>query len=257
MRAALVLLAVLLASATFAALLALPSAAQTITLRVDGPRALAPNQAGQYNVTILGAPAEAVNYTVRYWITGTNLTGGKPPSNDTGLSTGVSTVHSMNITAPQAEQTITLIVQVSGNLASGSELNSTAEIAIVVVRPIVLTATFHNGASTAALNVTVRIRVDDALVGTTKIARIGANADASLTYNYLPVGLQPGEHSVRMEADLNGNGIIESSLGEVVLSDFFYEGVSPPSAGWSLVLGMAVFVPVFLGIVAYRRRSQR
>jgi hypothetical protein len=43
----------------------------------------------------------------------------------------------------------------------------------------------------------------------------------------------------------------------VVLSDFFYEGVSPPSAGWSLVLGMAVFVPVFLGIVAYRRRSQR
>lgn len=257
MRPAPCLVAILLAAVLLAPFAAGPAGAQTIAVSLDGPPAMAPSQVAQYNVTILGAPAAAVDYTVTHWISGSSTTGGSPLQNTPGRITGNRTAFQVNVTAPQAEQTLTLHVQVSGKTPQGEDLNATAEAPIVVIRAIVLTATFHNGSTTAALNVTVRVYVDDALVGRTKIARIGPNADATVSHNYLPVGLQAGSHSVRLEADLNGNGVIEPSLGEIQVSDLFYEGVTPPSAGWSLLLGIAISIPVFLGVVAFRRRRQR
>ncbi len=244
--------------AVLAVLLAgtLPASAQPISARVSGPPALAPNQAAAYNLTVLGmTEGVPVNYSISYWITGDNVTGGAPLAASPGRADGTRTTFKVNVTAPPLEQTMTLVATVQAVSRSGTE-TATVEFPIVVVTGIVLSATFHNASPTAALNVTVRFYVDGTPVGTTTIKRIDANADQTARYTYLPLSLPVGSHTVRAEADLDHNGIIDASKGEVVVSDLFYRETPGLSPGWTFLLGLAVFVPVFLGVVAVRRRRQ-
>lgn len=234
-----------------------PGSAQVISAQITGPPALAPDQVASYNVTVLGEPEGAsVNYTVSYWITGDNVTGGAPLVGTPGRVNGNRTTYKINVTAPPREQEITLVVSVQAASRTGIE-NTTKEYPITVVTAIVLTATFHNASPTAAVNVTVRFYVDGNAVGTTTIASIAPNADVTARYNYLPVALLPGSHTVRAEADLDRNGVIDASKGEVVVSDLFYKQTPGLSTGWTFLLGLAVFVPVFFGVVALRRRRQQ
>jgi len=166
-----------------------------------GPDAIAPGQAGVYNLTIFGGPDGAVRYTVQWHITGSNAAGGLPTAANPTTATDNRTTFRLNVTAPQAEQTITLFVKISASVGSTVE-NTTVQKSIVVVTPVVLSATFTNQGTTAAVNVTVRFYVDGALVGTETIARINPSGSATATFNYLPANLQSGTHQVRIEADL-------------------------------------------------------
>src|SRR5207245_3180349 len=141
--------------------------------------------------------------------------------------------------------TITLVVKISATVGSIVE-NTTVQKSIVVVTPVVLSATFTDQGTTAAVNVTVRFYVDGALVGTETIARINPSGSATATFNYLPANLQSGTHQVRIEADLDRNGVIDPARGEVVVSSLFYRGVAPLSTGWTVLIGIAVFVPVLI-----------
>jgi hypothetical protein len=232
------------------------AATEPLTAQVSGATALAPGQIGEYNLTIEGGPTEPVNYTVTYYITGTNTTGGLPLSSSPATATGTHPAFSLNVTAPSQEQGITLVIVVQATPKGAPEENTTTNYAIVVIKPIVLTATFHNDSPTASVNVTIRWYVDATLVGTTTLGRIAGNGDATVSFNYLPVGLGAGQHTVRVEADLYHNGVINPSLGEVVTSTIFYNQVQQPAVGWTLLLGIGVFVPVFLVVVALRRRGQ-
>jgi len=246
---ALTVLAVLLVGAA-------PTSAQAINGGVTGPPALAPGQVAAYNLTIVGEPEGAeVNYTVIYWITGSNLTGGAPLTASPGRATGNRTAYALNVTAPGQDQAITLVVSIEARSVTGVE-SATVEQPITVVTPIVLTATFHNASPTAATNVTVRFYVDGVLAGTSTIRQVAANADATVTVNYLPTELATGPHTVRAEADLDHNGVIDASKGEVVVSDLFFRETPGLSPGWTFLIGMAAFIPVFLGVVALRRRRQ-
>ena len=111
--------------------------------------------------------------------------------------------------------------------------------------------------TTAALNVTVSWYVDKALVGTSTIAQIAANSDATVTFDYLPAGLSAGPHTVMVTADLDHDGVINQARGEVATSTLFYNQAVPPAPGWIILVGLAVFLPVLLGMVALRRRGQR
>ncbi len=251
-------LALLVAMAALAVLLTgtAPAVAQPISGTITGPTFLAPGQVAAYNLTVSGEPEGAgVNYTIAYWITGTNVTGGAPLETSPGHASGNRTAYEVNLTAPSREQGITLVISVAARSKTGFE-NTTADYTITVITPIVLSATFHNASSTAAVNVTVRFYVDNVLAGTSTIKNVGPNADVTVTLNYLPVNLQPGQHSVRVEADMDNNGVIDPSKGEVVVSDLFYRETPSPSPGWTFLIGVAAFVPVFLGVVALRRRGQ-
>ncbi len=224
---------------------------------IDGPGALAPSQTAAYNISIVGGPTENVTYTVEYYVTGANTTGANPLQSSPGSKSGNKTTVQVNITAPTVEETITLSVTVTATPKTGARENTTVTKDISVVRAIVLSATFHNAGSTAALNVTVTWYVDDNLVGTSLLKSIGPNADATVTFTYLPAGLAPGEHTVKVTADLDHDGVINPARGEVGTSTIFYNQVSQPATGWVLLLGIGVFIPVFLGVVAFRRRGQQ
>lgn len=231
-----------------------PTSAQgPINASLAGPAAAAVGQTASYDLSIIGGPSGSANYTVQYYITGSDTTGGLPLASSPSSTSGARPTFKVNITAPTKEGTITLVVKVSAQ-AGGTIENGTAEKAIVVITPIVLSTTFRNTGPTAALNVTVRYYVDDALVGTRTIARIDVNKDAVATFNYLPVGLQPGTHHVRIEADLDGNGVIDASRGEAVTSQLFYKGTPGLSPAWTVLIGIAVFVPVLIVTMAVRRR---
>ena len=244
-----------LALAIFAAVCALvisPSAAQgPIFGTITGPNALAPSQVSAYNLTINGGPTGAVTYTVRWHLAG----GGLPSAASPTTTTGNRTTFTLNVTAPPTEGAVTLVVQIASLTGSTYE-NTTAEKAISIITPIVLSATFRNDGTTAAVNVTVRFYVDGALAGTRKIARLNPGAQVTETFNYLPSGLQPGTHQIRVEADLDGNGIIDPAKGEAVVTSLFYRGTAPLSTAWTVLIGIGVFVPVMLLTVALRRRKR-
>jgi len=244
-------MALAILAAVFALVLA-PAAAQgPIFGTITGPNALAPSQVSAYNLTINGGPSGAVTYTVRWHLNG----GGLPSAASPTTTTGNRTTLTLNITAPPAEGTVTLVVRISSLVGSTYE-NTTAEKSISIVTPIVLSATFRNDGITAAVNVTVRFYVDGTFAGTRTIARLNPGAQVTVTTNYLPSGLQPGTHQVRVEADLDGNGIIDPAKGETVTSSLFFRGTAPLSTAWTVLIGIGVFVPVMLLTIAIRRRQR-
>ncbi len=233
------------------------AAGEPLQAQITGPQALAPSQTAIYNVTITGGPTENVTYSLSYFITGTNTTGGNPIQTSPGSRSGNSTTYQVNVTAPTAEQSLTLTVQVVAKPTGAASQNVTTTLPITVIKGIVLSATFHNSGSTAAVNVTVLWAIDGTQVGTSLLKQIGANADATVTFTYLPVSLSPGQHTLTVAADLDHDGLIEPGRGEVVTATIFYSQVQPTAPGWAILLGIGVFIPVFLGVVAWRRRGER
>ena len=248
-------LAVLVIVAAFAACIPRVGA-QPVFGDLRGPAALSPGQVALYNLTIVGGPSgPGVNYTLSYYLTGPDPTGGAPVEATPGVLTGNETLLRVNITAPPKEQTVTLVVRITAQKGSLVE-DGSVEKSIAVVTPIVLSARFQNPSPTAALNVSVRFYVDNVLVGTQTVARIDANGEGTATLSYLPVNLAFGSHAVRVEADLDRNGVIDAARGEVVVDELFIRESPPLSTGWLLVLGIGAFVPVFFVAVALRRRNR-
>ena len=239
----------------------LPTAASAasgpLEATINGPTALAPSQTAQYNISITGGPTGNLTYALSYYITGTNTTGGNPLTSSPGSTSGNKTKYTVNVTAPTLEQTVTLSVTVVATSKTAPTQNVTRTYTITVIRGIVLSAKFHNSGTTAAVNVTVMWAIDGTLVGTSVLKQIPANADATATFTYLPAKLSPGEHTLTVSADIDHDGVINPARGEVVTSTIFYNQVEPTAPGWAFLLGIGIFIPVFLGVVALRRRGER
>jgi len=234
-----------------------PAAGQTPVAGVlSGPDALAPKGTGVFTLNATGGPAPEANgnFSITYYVTGPDPAGAKPDSSQKGTATSDARGHfEFNITAPQTEQVITLVVQINSTQGARTERTNITR-AITVVTPIVLSATFRNDGGAAALNVSVKFFVDGKVAGTTKLARIDPRSTATATFTYLPVGLGPGTHAVRAEADLNHNGVIEADKGEVAVLDLFYKKdfeLTWPWAGLIIVIAITMSALV---IRALRRR---
>jgi len=245
-----VLLAVLIAGTRLA------SAQTTVTGDLSGPTAIAPSGTAKFYLNVSGGPASEAkgNVTIRVYITGPDLTGGLPqkPSPHTATSNGTGTFN-FNVTAPQKEQVITLVVEINSTAGIRTE-KTTLTRAITIVTPIILTATFRNDGGSAALNVPVKFYIDGKLAGSTNISRIDPATSATAKLTYLPVGLTPGAHTVRVEADLNKNGVIEPDRGEVAIVDVFYKKDVELTWPWAaLIMGITISLS-YLVIRARRRR---
>jgi CARDB protein len=239
------------------ALILVPAAAQTpIYATVSGPAAIAPGRTGSYELNATGGPGNPVNYSVSWYVTGPDLAGNPSPlAASPGTLSGTQSPFRLNVTTPTKEQTLTLHVTIDAS-SGGTTESTTVEKSIVVIAPIVLSASFRNEGSTAALNVSVRFYLDDGFVGMQTIARIGAGGQESASFDYLPVGLSTGTHRVRVEADLDHDGRIDAARGETILSDVFYKGTPALGTGVAVLIGIGVFIPVFLVTAALRRREK-
>ena len=232
--------------------------AQTpVTGVLSGPDALAPKGTGVFTLNASGGPAPEANgnFSISYYLTGSDLGVATPQRSNPGTATSDARGHfEFNITAPAQEQVITLVVQINSTQGGRSERTNITH-AITVITPIVLSATFRNDGGAAAVNVSVKFFVDGKVAGTTKLARIDPRSTATATFTYLPVGLGPGTHAVRAEADLNHNGVIEADKGEVAVLDLFYKKDFELTWPWAgLIIVIAITMSALVIRVLRRRR---
>ncbi len=226
---------------------------------ISGPKSLAPLANAFYHVNASGGPAEggAGNYSVSYYLSGPDLTGGLPMPDAPKTASNPNGTFSLNVTAPQPEEQVTLVVVLNSSVTGGAYERTTLTYAITVVAAIVLTATFANDGPAAAVNVPVTFYVDGVLVGRTNISRIEPGATGTATLSFLPAGLGTGQHTVRVEADLNKNGVIEADKGEVVVVDVFYKEGFQLTWPWAgLIIALMVIITVMLILRARSRRRR-
>ena len=239
----------LVALAALALPLPLAEAQEPVAAIIQGPTAVAPSSTHPYTITVTGGPgARGGTFEIKYGLEGSNLAGGDPQIART--LTNAQGRFTVNVTAPRAEGSVQLVV----TAASRNETtNATTEtrLAIDVARPVELRATLRNLGAAAALNVTVYFYVDGQPVGNTTVARIDAGAQTVVSITYIPVGLTTGRHTVRVEADLDGDGTISPARGEVVAVDFFYKferSLAPTILGTITVVIVVVLLFVLLAI---------
>src|SRR5438445_10894052 len=121
--------------AAVVALLAAHAAAQGPSFgTITGPNTLATSQVSAYNLTIGGGPTGAVTYTISWYLTGPNVANGLPNAAKPTTATGNRTTFKLNITAPPAEQTMSLVGRIPAAVGSTSG-NTTAETAIAGLPP--------------------------------------------------------------------------------------------------------------------------
>ena len=227
-----------------------------VTAVIRGPTAIAPSSTHPYTVTVQGGPgADGGTFEISYALQGSNLQGGDPQIART-LSNAQGTFQ-VNVTAPEAEGTVQLYVKAT---SKNETLNATKEtrLSIEVFRPVDLRAFLRNQGGAAALNVTVFFYVDGALVGNMTIARIDAGAQAEVNISYIPVGLTVGRHTVRIQADLDHDGVISPERGELITQQFFYKterSNTPAILGTITVLILILLAVVLLAIRRQRRQG--
>jgi len=251
MRPLLVILALILPLAL------LPSrapAGNPLAVSVEGPTAMTPGQVGVFYVNVSGGPAELNGtYTLKYWVESSDTSGASPLAASPGEQTGQNKTFNVNVTAPTHEGSIDVIFD---TISQNSTANTTVRrtLTVNVLSPIILTASFSNSGGAAVVNTTVRFYVDDVLAGSKVIARINPGDRGTATINWIPVGLAHGQHNVRVEADIDGNGVIDPSKGEVAVFDVFYKTGGEPAPGYLIILGAIIIVIGIVILIAYRRR---
>lgn len=233
------------------------SAQTPIAVSLEGPTALNPGQTASYFVNISGGPAEINGtYSVTWWVDASDTTGATPLAGAPGTqSSSTNNSFRVNVTVPTHEGDVTLVFQAtSGN----GTANSTAKRTMIVhvLAPIVLTAAFANSGGAAAVNITVSFYVDDRFVGSKVISRINPGERGTATLNWIPVGMGSGQHTVKLTADLNNNGQIEPSSGEVAVYELFYKTGGEPAPGYLVILAIVICLAGILLLLAFKRRMK-
>jgi len=225
---------------------------------LSGPDALSPGAVAIFFLNATGGPGSEPggNFSISYYITGTDLTGGAPTQSATRTDRNTNGTFRLNVTAPAKEQTVTVVAEVNSSAGATFE-RTTVSKTVTIVTPIVLTATFANNGLATATDVPVKFYVDGKFVGEVNLARVEPGATATATLSYLPAGLAVGQHSVRVEADLNKNGVIEPDRGEVSILDVFYRKDPDLSWGVTLTIIAAIAAVTFIVVRAIRRRRRR
>jgi hypothetical protein len=252
---ALIALALLLLPALAAPL---ASASEPMAVTLDGPTAVAPKTAQRYTVTVSGGPAtdEANgNYSIEYYVPG-DLEGATPPESSKGTqgpnATGVFT---FEITTPAKDAVFELVV-IAKSLHGRTQANETSvrSLFIEAKSPIVLEATFRNTGTVAAIGVEVGFYVDGKKVGQESVARIEPNGQARVNHTWIPIGITEGSHTARVEADLNGDGVIDASIGEVSITQVFVRRSTTTPAIVPVAIIILIGVLGLFGILALRAR---
>ncbi len=229
-------------------------AQEPVTITIRGPSAIAPSSTQLYTITVAGGPAaeQQGTFHIEFVLQGDNLFGAAPllptpRANENGR-------FDENVTAPEVEGTVILYVKA----ISQGDVNRTAEVRypIDVFRPIDLRATIRNNGAAAALNVTVFFFVDDLPVGNASASRIDAGGVVTVNITYIPVNLAAGRHTVRVQADLDGDGKFTPERGELLAYDFFYK---TPKTSWPAILATltVIFIIVLLFVLLAIRRVRR
>ncbi len=222
---------------------------------------LAPTEAGTLqtvfvNVTAAGGPGEDNGtYLLKAWLTGPDLAGAAPLEDNPLEMSSQNNTFSFNVTMPSTEQVVSLVVEVNSTKDADFEVGFATE-RIQVLIPLQIAAEIENTGDVEVQNVPVLLYLDGVLVGEAVLDRLTPGDRKTVTFEYLPVGLGEGAHTLKIHVDFNKNGIVESALGEVAIEKTFYRTGEPINPVF-IVVGIVVGLVVAVFIVAAIRRRRR
>ena len=251
MRAAVLLLGLLLVS-----LLPAASAQGPVALFVDAPSVAGTGRTVSVNITVAGGPAEEDGtFSVTVFLRGEDLGTASPVEESPFEASNSDGSFQVNVTLPDREGRVEVVVE--GNSSRGDVWRTeTATRAIDVLRPVVLRAVVENRGEVTVLNARAVLLVDGEVKAEATIERLAPGATHTLRFEYLPVGLTAGTHRWEIRVDLNGDGVIDPTLGEVALEGVFTREAEPINPLYiALGAGGAFVAALFVGAYLRRRRG--
>ena len=124
---------------------------------------------------------------------------------------------------------------------------------ITVVTPIVFNVELSNPSNVIINNATARFLVDGIEIDSQTIDPIPARQDITVTSEWIAADKKPGWHDSQILVDLDGNGMINSDAGDIIVEDRFYiEGGNDWTFGVTVLIGLAALVIGF-GLITKRK----
>ncbi len=206
-----------------------------VRLHVRGSDIMAHDRTGTYEITIMD-PLER-NWQYSLWIDADNITGAKPLEIEpiTGNFSAQNKTFSADVTAMTPLGKMIMYINVSS--PSGS-LWYIREFEIQVIDPIVISADILNSGNTAIRNATVQFFVDGQLLSTDILRSLDVGASTTMTSEWVSDEIADGWHTSAVLVDVNSDGIIDPTIGDMKIDSKFYVEGSNLSATMYIFLGI-------------------
>ena len=216
---------------------------------IDGPQVVATGSVSMYTLTMIGGPAEvgAGNYSYKATMTGSADVTGSSILPGTGGPASDGTFH-LNLTAPAEPQTITISIECRSASVSQT-VKTTITFQVKVVDPIVLRTTVKNTGEVDAVGVPISLQVyqDGEWVEFHRTTiDLAAGESVQFSYNWTALGLEPGEHKVRMVLDPNNQIVTFEGGASVYETTIYYK-----MPGYSWVNTLMWVLVALLGVTIF------
>ena len=223
---------------------------ENVRVVLNGPPVLGTLMSDEFAATIIDPENREWDYKV--FITSDNTTGASPlesePVNGT-VSPGNDTF-GFNVTGMQEPGTLEIHV----NCSSGTSYYEKVQ-PIVVVKPILFSINLNNPSNVIIKNATVQFLVDGIEIDKQVIQSIGARQSDTITSSWITPDPELGWHDSTILVDLNGDGIIDTDAGDMMVEErFFVEGGSDWVFNITLLVGLLALI---IGFVLISRRKIR
>ena len=158
-----------------------------------------------------------------------------------------------NLTASSFAEDVTLSVIVTSNNGT-AQSNVTKNIAIMIVKPIVISAKVVNQGNVTLTGVPVVFLVDGVKLYNTTIS-LGSKATTTIVYNWTSQTVSNGEHMVRVELDPY-NQFVRFSSGGTIFTQTIWVGPTDTSGSDAVLIGLFVLL-IIVTYFVYKRPAKR
>ena len=227
---------------------ALPAAAEDgniddVRFHVAGPKVVGADKTNLYEISLIDS--ESRNWKYEAWVTAKNRTGAFPSEAEKiiGNLTGDNKSFQIDITATSNVGTMSIVMNISS--PSGA-LWYTSEEEITVVEPIPVKGTIYNSGQVKINNATVKIYIDEEQIGTDIIESLDPGSSKVVSADWISDDIASGWHEAKFIVDVNGDGIINSDMGDIVFTkDVYVKGAG--AASFLILIGiLALMIGVLL-----------
>jgi hypothetical protein len=227
-----------------------------VRIFVFGPEILATGASTEFNVTVVGGPAdEGGNFSIKAYLDGTNVSGALPLKSSPLELTTTTGKFSVNVTMPTKPQRVKLFINAT-SASEGARMWGETEYEIDVVKPIRLKAMIENEGGIDLRDLIVNFYVDGNYVGSENISALNAGASATVTHEWLVTGLASGRHELKATVDLNNDGVISERDGDIVSIQYFYKEYDDIHPAIILAISLLMIIAILFLYRTVRRKRR-
>jgi hypothetical protein len=193
------------------------SNASDVRLHLTGPSVLGTLRSGTFSVTFIDPDSRV--WTYKAYITAANTTGASPLVNSpiNGTLTVENNSFTFDVTAQQDSGELDLHI----NCTSGSLYYEKVQ-TIPVVYPIAFNVDINNPSNVVINNATVQFYVDGSEIDMQVIQSLNARQNTKVSSEWITNDAKSGWHDSRIVVDLNGDGVIDTQAGDMIVENRFY-----------------------------------